>query len=227
MIVIASSKAWHAPLAEAVARRTGRETLFIGDRAEFTAERLASAGAQLVFLPHWSHIVPADIYERFETIIFHMTDLPYGRGGSPLQNLIVRGHEETRLAALRCEAGLDTGPVYLKRQLSLAGTAEEIFLRAAGIIEDMIVEIIEKAPEPAPQSGEPVLFKRRRAADGDWSLAATLDDVYDHIRMLDADGYPPAFVDIGLFRVEFRRASRKFGAVIADATISLRDTGKL
>ncbi len=56
-----------------------------------------------------------------------MTDLPYGRGGSPLQNLIQRGHTSTMLTALRCGAGLDTGDVYLKQPLSLHGSAEEIF----------------------------------------------------------------------------------------------------
>ena len=67
-----------------------------------------------------------------------MTDLPYGRGGSPLQNLIQRGHNTTMLTALRCNEGCDTGDIYLKRSLSLCGTAEEIFIRADTIIEQMI-----------------------------------------------------------------------------------------
>ena len=29
-----------------------------------------------------------------------MTDLPYGRGGSPLQNLIIRGFESTKISAI-------------------------------------------------------------------------------------------------------------------------------
>ena len=31
-----------------------------------------------------------EIHENYKCIIFHMTDLPFGRGGSPLQNLISR-----------------------------------------------------------------------------------------------------------------------------------------
>ncbi len=31
-----------------------------------------------VFFPHWSHIIPQDIYENFECVIFHMTDFPFG-----------------------------------------------------------------------------------------------------------------------------------------------------
>lgn len=80
--------------------------------------------------------------------MFHMTDLPYGRGGSPLQNLIVRGHKEIMISALRVEKGLDAGDIYMKKPLSLEGTAEEIFIRANDIIEDMIEELILKNTPP-------------------------------------------------------------------------------
>jgi len=48
-----------------------------------------------------------------------MTDVPYGRGGSPLQNLIVRGHTETKLTALRCVRDLDADgypPAFLETE---------------------------------------------------------------------------------------------------------------
>ena len=62
-------------------------------------------------------------------MIFHMTDVLYGRGGSPLQNFIIRGHKETKLTAMKCVKELDAGPVYLKEFLSLLGNAEEIYMR--------------------------------------------------------------------------------------------------
>ena len=49
-----------------------------------------------------------------------MTDVPFGRGGSPLQNLISRGIYETKISAFRCVAEMDAGPVYPKRPFSLA-----------------------------------------------------------------------------------------------------------
>jgi len=55
-----------------------------------------------------------------------MTYMPYGRGGSPLQNLIVRGYRHTKLTALRMVEEFDAGPVYLKEDLCLEGNAEEI-----------------------------------------------------------------------------------------------------
>ncbi|MDD2620321.1 MAG: hypothetical protein PHC92_06605 [Syntrophomonadaceae bacterium] len=83
-----------------------------------------------------------------------MTDLPFGKGGSPLQNLIARGIHETQISAFRCEKELDAGPIYCKRPLSLYGTAEEIYARTAVIVEDMIKWIIKNCPDPIPQQGE-------------------------------------------------------------------------
>ena len=67
-----------------------------------------------------------------------MTDLPFGRGGSPLQNLIKNRFSETVITAIECSKEIDAGDIYLKEKLSLNGSAEEIFLRANIIIKRMI-----------------------------------------------------------------------------------------
>lgn len=218
-IVIAANRAAYAGLAESVRAKTGRPCYFLRTQEELSGERLASLDPEFVFLPHWSHIIPRAIHARHECVIFHMTDLPFGRGGSPLQNLIVRGFKETRICALRCEEGVDTGPIYLKRPLSLAGTAGEILERAAGVIEGMILEIIEARPQPVPQSGEPVAFRRRKPRDGDLAPLSELCQIYDFIRMLDGEGYPRAFLETPAFRLEFSRASLQSDSVVADVRI--------
>lgn len=122
----------------------------------------------------------------------HMADVPYGRGGSPLQGLIVRGHDSTLFSAVRCVAEVDSGPVYLKRPLSLGGTAEEILVRASDVIAGMALDILGDEPSPRPQTGEPVIFSRREPAEGEVFGLKDAAAVYNHIRMLDADDYPPA-----------------------------------
>lgn len=155
---------------------------------------LSEKSPQFIFFPHWSYIIPPEIYERFNCVIFHMTDLPYGRGGSPLQNLIVRGHKETKISALKCVKEIDGGPIYLKEHLSLEGTAEKILTEASDKIADMIIKIVNQNIQPVEQSGEITYFKRRLPSEGDLSNLETLHKVYDYIRMLDADGYPKAFL---------------------------------
>ncbi|MBK1633375.1 hypothetical protein CKO31_21990 [Thiohalocapsa halophila] len=205
--VIATSRPWNEIMAARLSERTGQPFHLITRKEDLTPERLREIAPRTVFFPHWSHLIPATIQEGWECVIFHMTDLPYGRGGSPLQNLIQRGHRETQLTALRCVAELDAGPVYLKRPLCLEGSASEIFLRAAGLIEDMIETIIREAPTPQPQQGEPMVFRRRKPEDSDLDQAPiqSLNDFFDFIRMLDADGYPRAFLDLHGHRMELSR----------------------
>lgn len=220
--VLAASRKGYGALIPALEQATGDSFTLIEDPSGFTPERLARLAPRYVFLPHWSYIIPPDIHEQFECVIFHMTDLPFGRGGSPLQNLISRGIYETKLSALRCVRELDAGPIYLKRALSLHGNAEEIYLRGAELVREMIVEIVRNHPQPHPQAGEAVCFARRRPAQSNIAEFSDLRQVFDYIRMLDAEGYPPAYIEIGGLRLEFSRAALKSGEIIADVRIRER-----
>jgi methionyl-tRNA formyltransferase len=192
---------------------------------DLSASLLEQYQPDYIFFPHWSYLLPKEIYQQYECVIFHATDLPYGRGGSPIQNLISRGFESTQISAIRAEKEVDSGPVYCKSPLSLLGTAEEIFLRAANMIFKMIDHILVNQPAPTPQTGTPTFFKRRTPQMSNLGEIASIEALYDHIRMLDADGYPHAFLENDNFRFEFQRATLKAGEIImADVIISKKST---
>ena len=175
------------------------------------------------FFPHWSHIVDDSLLDATECVCFHMTDLPYGRGGSPLQNLIVRGHTETMISALRMTSVLDGGPIYAKRSLDLSGTATEIFERSSQIILELIAWIAATEPTPMKQIGEPTVFTRREPSESLLSGEIEPDKLYDHIRMLDAPSYPHAYIDHGRWRIEFTNAKSSGNEVTANTRFRLRD----
>ena len=226
LCVLASTRSWNRNMAKALIAKTGSNFILISDKKELTSQNLVSINPRFIFFPHWSHRIDSSIYNQFECVIFHMTDLPFGRGGSPLQNLISRGIYETKITALRCVAEMDGGPIYLKKPLSLYGSAEEIFLRASRIIEDMIIELLDKQPFPVEQEGEPTVFKRRKQEESDLSSAKSLEEVFDKIRMLDAEGYPNAVLHIGKMKIEFTRASIKTSYILADARICFTEDFK-
>ena len=218
--IIVYNRPWYKDLPKKLEKRTGKNFVAIDNKKDLNRDGLNSINPEHIFFPHWSYLIPEEIYRNFNCVIFHMTDLPYGRGGSPLQNLIVRGHRKTMISAIQCVKEIDAGPVYLKKPLSLEGSAEEIFIRANHIIEEMIIEILDTNPQPETQKGEVVKFTRRKPEDGNLSSAVSLDEVFDYIRMLDAESYPPAFIKIGDYKLEFFRASRKTGSVDADVKIT-------
>ena len=128
-IIIASPHRRHDALEHKLAELPGLEVTRIRTPDALTFSNLNELRPRYVFFPHWSWKIPQAVFDKFECIIFHMTDVPFGRGGSPLQNLIVRGIQNTKLTALRCAAEMDAGDVYLKCDLSLEGSAEQILRR--------------------------------------------------------------------------------------------------
>lgn len=213
-------KPWNERLFhEVLCHLPGRWT-YIGNPVDLSLEHLSRLKPRFVFFLHWSTKVPVEITEKFECVVFHMTDLPFGRGGSPLQNLIARGHKSTVVTALRMTQELDAGPVYIKRPLSLEGGAEEILIRAGRLSAMMIQDIITHDIEPISQRGEVVVFSRRTPEESEVPEDLDLEGLFDFIRMLDAEGYPRAFIDRTGFRYEFTRPVLYDGRVVADVTIT-------
>lgn len=193
---------------------------YIDQPHELNRESLETLQPRYIFFLHWKWKVPESIINEYECICFHMTDVPYGRGGSPLQNLIGRGHRHTKLTALRMVEELDAGPIYMKEDLCLEGNAENIYIRASRLSAQMISFIIEKQIEPYPQEGKPTLFKRRTSEQSKITEFQDLQILYDFIRMLDAKGYPKAFLEQKGVRYEFSRAELYDGKIVADVTIT-------
>ena len=204
--IVATVKPWNIEAFHQHTQKLEGQWHLITEKEQLNHEILETLNPRYIFFPHWSWIVPKSILNSYECVCFHMTDVPYGRGGSPLQNLISRGHRETRLTALQMSEVLDAGPVYRKTPLCLTGSAQEIYMRAGHKVWDLITEIVEDEPSPTPQSGKQTIFKRRTP---DMSKMPNQGDVrmlYDHIRMLDAETYPHAFLEHGTYRYEFTEA---------------------
>jgi methionyl-tRNA formyltransferase len=223
--IVATIKPWNINAVEEKIKALPGDWHLITGKDDLTEELISRVKPRYIFFPHWSWIVPPGILEATDCVCFHMTDVPYGRGGSPLQNLIVRGYAETVISALRMTDILDGGPVYLKTPLNLGGSAQEIFERAAATISDMIARIAAEEPSPVPQSGEVIKFARRHPEQSLLPESGSLQQLYDHIRMLDAETYPHSFIQHGDFRLEFTDCRPSGDALSAQVTIRKIDDG--
>jgi methionyl-tRNA formyltransferase len=177
-----------------------------------------------VFFPHWSWMLPRDIFENYECVIFHMTDLPFGRGAEPLQHLIMRGLKETKVSAIRCAKDVDSGDIYMKKPMSLDGSAGEIYKRCSDIVYKMIKEIASKELKAEiKQEGEPVFFAQRNLENCRIPITDDLNIVYDIIRAQDAETYQPAFMEKDKLRLEFTEASLKNGYIESKVRIKIKN----
>lgn len=218
--IVVGSKPWNRRVFEKHTATLKGNWYFVSEQKELQVSWLEEIKPRYIFFLHWSWIVPEQVTEQFECICFHMTDVPFGRGGSPLQNLLLRGLKETKLTALRMIAELDAGPIYLQRSMSLEGNAEEIYIRSSELAFEMIQGIMHMEPTPVAQEGAPEHFVRRKPSQSVIPPLKSLNDLYDFIRMLDAEGYPHAFLTQDGFRYEFRRAGLYDNRIEVDVTIT-------
>lgn len=219
--IILSNKPWHKKLvSRLIENRLNEEWILVEDFKDFNFEYLSQLKPDKIFIIHWSKIISEKIFSSFECVLFHMTDLPFGRGGSPLQNLIVRGYKKTKISAIKVIKEIDAGPVYLKKELKLDGSAYEIFLRSTEIMYKMIQIIIDKELVPKDQVGMITKFKRLNPNQSNIQNLKELEKIYDHIRMLDCPGYPKAFIDNEYFKFEFSKSKKIGNKIIANVQIT-------
>jgi methionyl-tRNA formyltransferase len=110
----------------------------------------------------------------------HASLLPRWRGAAPIHRAVMAGDAETGVCIMQMEAGLDTGPVLLRKTVDIgaAETTGQLHDRLSALGADAIVEALgrldELTPEPQPDEGVTYASKIDKAeARVDWSKPAT------------------------------------------------------
>ncbi len=219
-IVIACSKKWflNEPKIKKFIKR--KNIILITERKKLKYKFLKKINPTEIFFPHWSYKVNNIIYNNFKCICFHTAPLPFGRGGSPIQNLIIRNFKKTPVCAIKMTNVLDGGPIYLKENVSLSGNLEKIFQRISLKILDMIKILISKNINPKKQTGLIYKFKRIKEKNSQIKNEKNIFEIYDKIRMLDAENYPKAFIKINKFNFSFTNAILKNNSIMCNVKIN-------
>jgi len=182
--------------------------VFLDKRRKLTYSYVSKINPKFIFFPDWSWKVDEKIIRDFKCVCFHVADLPKFRGGSPIQNQIIRGIVKTKTSAFFMTEKLDAGDILLKKDLSLKGSTDEIFERMIKNDYDMIVQIINNKFKIQKQKGKPSFYRRRKPEESELPhLNYSKKYLYNFIRML-ADPYPNAFIKIGKKKIIFK--STKF-----------------
>lgn len=219
-IVICNSKTWFELRPEISAIH---DVLNIETKADLSLDILDNFQPELIFFPHWNWLVEKQIFTRFTCIVFHVAPLPYGRGGSPIQNLIKRGFTSSPVCALKMSDGIDDGPIYDKDEISLEGTLSEILDNLNSAVNKLIFQLINHLPTPIKQSGEVKTFKRLGCKDNKISCEANIGEFYNAIRMLDDSSYPSAYLSFKKVNIELSNVKKENGDLICEARILAKE----
>ena len=99
--------------------------------------RLRALGADAMVVAAYGLILPSTILRsaRHGAINIHGSLLPRWRGAAPIQRAILAGDAETGVSIMQMDEGLDTGPVFARRAISL-GPADDF-----GSVHDKLAEL--------------------------------------------------------------------------------------
>jgi methionyl-tRNA formyltransferase len=135
-------------------------------------------------LPEWMLNAP-----RHGCVNIHSSLLPKYRGAAPINWAVARGERETGVTIMLMDAGLDTGPVLLRRAIAIGDeeTAAELTPRLAELGAESLIEALSKldrgeiTPEPQDDSGAtlaPIL--KREDGEVDWAMTAP--EIFNRLR---------------------------------------------
>jgi len=194
---------WAKNLYEKLSKKY-KTMILLDSRKKLTPQYVKKINPEYIFFPDWSWIVPKEIVENYKCVCFHESNLPKFRGGSPLQNQIIRGITKTKSTAFFMTDSIDKGDILLQKTLSFEGSLNDIFNRMIENDYEMIIKIIQGKYKIKKQTGKPTTFKRRRPEQSELkSLNYSKKYLYNFIRMLE-DPYPNAFIKIGSKKIVFK-----------------------
>lgn len=135
----------------------------------------------------------------------HASLLPRWRGAAPIHRAIMAGDAETGVCIMQMEAGLDTGPVLLRRATPIAAgeTTGALHDRLSALgsqaIVEALVQLPDLTPEAQPEVGVTYASKIDKAeARIDWAMSSV--ELANHINGLSP--FPGAWTLAGEERLK-------------------------
>lgn len=145
-----------------------------------------------------SRIVPAEVLRRNRlNLVVHGSDLPQGRGFSPIPWQVLEGKNRIPIVLFEAEEALDAGPIYFRDEIELDGTEllDEIHVKTWDKIQVLVRKFLDQygIVPPTPQHGSPTFYERRTQKDDELDPHKTLAEQFDHLRIVDNERYPAWF----------------------------------
>ncbi len=140
---------------------------------------------------------------RHGCINVHASLLPRWRGAAPVERAIMAGEEVTGVSIMQMDAGLDTGPVYLRRALQIRhANGEEVTAALAELGAEALLDTLSTLPglTPEPQcDSEATLAPKLTANDSVIDWRADAGTIARQVQALA--GRMPAFAAQGSLRM--------------------------
>jgi methionyl-tRNA formyltransferase len=149
-------------------------------------QRLRELDLDLLIVVAYGLILPRKVLAmpRLGCWNVHASLLPRWRGAAPIQRALLAGDKETGVCLMQMAAGLDTGPVLLRRQLAIAATDtggslhDRLAVLGAEVLGEGLRHVLRgEALMPQPQAADGVTYAHKldkTEARLDWNDPASV-----------------------------------------------------
>ena len=152
----------------------------------------------LCFLLGCTKIVP-DKYLTFNeyNLAVHESDLPNGKGFSPLAWQILEGKSKIPVVLFDAQIEVDEGLIYERAEIILDGSEllDELRLKQWNATKDLVLRFVHKYPNVVAQRqiGEGSYYRRRTYKDDELSVNMTIRELFNQFRIAENEKWPVYF----------------------------------
>ena len=206
---------WALNIYDSLAGSTDHTYLIFRSKSQYNENALRDFNPDLVLFYGWSWYINHKLLIDYNCLMLHPSPLPKYRGGSPIQNKILRGEYFTWVSALKLIDKLDAGDILCREEFSLEHGSIEIILKdISKVIARLIRTVLTKNPAPIAQTGDSSIYPRLNHQDSELRIEdLEVRQIYDRIRMLDGLDYPPAYLQFGRYRILLNSAELRDNAL--------------
>jgi methionyl-tRNA formyltransferase len=167
----------------------------------YSSEKDMSNGDLAIFISCTKIISKEGLLKNTSNIVCHPSDLPKGKGFSPIAWAILDGSNEITFTLFEANEDVDDGDIYYKETVLLKGDELNDDLRKiqASITFKLIYKYISRLPENKSysQKGSETFHSKRTPQDSELDINKTIDDQFNLLRIVDNERYPAFFIKNG------------------------------
>jgi len=189
---------WALNIYYEIEKITEHTVIIYRGKEEYSPQEIEIFSPDLILFYGWSWTIDEEIVESFNCIMLHPSALPKFRGGSPIQNQIIRGVRNSKLTLFLMNREMDSGDILEQGPLDLSGSIPEIFKKIELEGLRLTLKILKNGLMPVAQDeSKATYFKRRTPEESEITIDELLQSdshyLYNKVRML-GDPYPNAFI---------------------------------
>jgi len=178
------------------------------DSRDNLKDLIQTLNPEIVITIAYGQIIPEEHLNlpKYGWINVHFSSLPRWRGAAPVQWAILSGDRESGVTIFKLDKGMDTGPVYLSKSVSIQPdeTTELLLTRLSHIGADLAIqslEIIQVGGDPIAQVNSGVtLAPKINKNDGKINWHANVNEIFNRYRALA--GNPGIWTLLGELRLK-------------------------